>query len=310
MNNGNRVTGTLEFANTTGSYSFVSGGTSGLLRANVILNTASTSTGNVIGADFRNARGSDGTGTVTFSGTGSASLTLSGIVGNQSAARPTAIDKTSTGVLIFSGSAANTYTAGTAVSAGRLELSKTAGLDAISGSTLTISGGEVRHINANQINNTTAVTISGGHLNLNNNAETLGSLSISGSSTLSLGTGTLTLTGASTTFASGQTLNLGISSLASFGRIDAGSNLLSFAGTLNVTSTHSFSFGDSFNLFDGQLEGAFSSISLPSLSAGLQWDTNSLYSSGVISVIPEPSAFAALAGLAAVGFAATRRRRR
>ncbi len=309
MGNTTRDVSTFELTNTAGSYDFIPGGATGGLRVATILNNSSSASGNTISTNLH-ARGTNAINTLTLSGTGSASLTISSIVVDQSGTRATALNKTSTGVLILSGTAANTYTAGTTVSAGRLELSKTAGLDAISGSTLTISGGEVRHINANQINNSTAVTLSGGHLNLNNNADTLGSLSISGSSTLSLGTGTLTLSGASTTFASGQTLNLGISSLASFGRIDAGANALFFAGTLNVTGTHSFNAGDSFNLFDGDLSGTFSSVSLPSLSGGLQWDTSSLYSTGVISVIPEPSAFAALAGLGAVGFAATRRRRR
>jgi autotransporter-associated beta strand protein len=309
MGNTTRDVSTFELINTAGSYDFIPGGATGGLRVATILNNSSSASGNTISTNLH-ARGTNATNTLTLSGTGSASLTISSLIVDQSGTRATALSKTSSGVLIFSGTAANTYTAGTTVSAGRLELSKTAGLDAISGSTLTISGGEVRHINANQINNSTAVTLSGGHLNLNNNAETLGALSISGSSTLSLGTGTLTLSGASTTFASGQTLNLGISSLASFGRIDAGANALSFAGMLNVTGTHSFTAGDSFNLFDGVLSGTFSSVSLPSLSGGLQWDTSSLYATGVISVIPEPSAFAALAGLGVVGFAVTRRRRR
>lgn len=308
-NNGVR-SGSVTFENTSGTYDFIPGGTSGATVTLAFINNSTSPTGNVISAAVRNSRGSNGTGTITFSGSGTALLTLSGSIQDQSALRPTALSKTSTGILIFSGTAANTYTAGTTVSAGRLELSKTAGLDAISGSTLTISGGEVRHINANQINNSTAVTLSGGHLNLNNHAETLGALSISGSSTLSLGTGTLTLSGASTTFASGQTLNLGISSLASFGRIDAGANSLVFGGTLNITGSHSFTAGDSFDLFNGSISGTFANVTLPTLGGGLDWNLSQLYTDGVISVIPEPSTYSAFAGLAAAGLVALRRRRR
>jgi hypothetical protein len=45
--------------------------------------------------------------------------------------------------------------------------------------------------------------------------------------------------------------------------------------------------GDTFDLFEtGPPGGAFSSITLPALTAGLRWNTNSLAASGIISVEP------------------------
>ncbi len=59
------------------------------------------------------------------------------------------------------------------------------------------------------------------------------------------------------------------------------------------------SLGQSFDLFDfAQETGAFSSITLPTLSHGLAWNTSGLYSNGTISVqaqaVPEPASFAVL----------------
>jgi hypothetical protein len=64
--------------------------------------------------------------------------------------------------------------------------------------------------------------------------------------------------------------------------------LLSLGGTLDVTLLNGFApaAGSSFDIFDwGSLSGAFSSIQLPALAAGLQWDTSQLYTTGVLSVI-------------------------
>ncbi len=59
--------------------------------------------------------------------------------------------------------------------------------------------------------------------------------------------------------------------------------------------------------------GTFARINLPAIAAGYEWNTDRLFSSGyvdiVASAVPEPASAAALAGLAFLGFAATRRRR-
>lgn len=58
--------------------------------------------------------------------------------------------------------------------------------------------------------------------------------------------------------------------------------------------------GDQLQLFAaGAIAGAFDTVSLPTLGDGLRWDVNELYSTGTISVIPEPHLLALL-GIAAL----------
>lgn len=89
---------------------------------------------------------------------------------------------------------------------------------------------------------------------------------------------------------------------------------LSFGGRLTVSLINDFapSLGDSFQLFSfTSFGGSFAQVNLPTISPGLAWNTDRLYDEGTVSVsaIPEPSAFAALAGLATLALATTRRRR-
>lgn len=86
-----------------------------------------------------------------------------------------------------------------------------------------------------------------------------------------------------------------------------------FDGTLLVAGEGNFTAGLSFDLIDAaSVVGTFDNMTLPTLAEGLEWDTAQLYSTGQISVsaVPEPAAFAALAGLATLALAATRRRSR
>ena len=84
---------------------------------------------------------------------------------------------------------------------------------------------------------------------------------------------------------------------------------LAFGGTLNVTNLGgTLVEGQSFDLFDFDFalsSGIFSAVNLPSLDSGLEWNDSALYTTGVISVIPEPGTPASLAGVLAL-----RRRRR
>ncbi|MCX5653456.1 MAG: PEP-CTERM sorting domain-containing protein [Planctomycetota bacterium] len=62
-----------------------------------------------------------------------------------------------------------------------------------------------------------------------------------------------------------------------------------------------------FDILDfGGRSGEFSTLSLPDLGSGLSWDTSDLYTSGTITVVPEPATLA----LVLVGAAATVLRRR
>ena len=60
------------------------------------------------------------------------------------------------------------------------------------------------------------------------------------------------------------------------------------AGALQLTLINGFNpgVGNSFDILDwGTINGTFSSLLLPSLGAGLSWDTSQLYSTGAVSVV-------------------------
>lgn len=149
----------------------------------------------------------------------------------------------SSGVLTFSGAAANGYDGTTTVAVGQLDLSKTASTTAIAGA-LTIGDGAgaaesafVRLVNANQIANSTDVTLrSDGRLGLNNNNETIDGLySNSSAAVVSLGTGTLTVGANNDTTASyaGSISGAG----GSLTKIGTGTQTLSGLNTFGGTTT-------------------------------------------------------------------------
>lgn len=94
------------------------------------------------------------------------------------------------GAVRFAGTSANTSSVPIEIASGRLELGKTAGVNAVAATMLTLqSGTELRLLNANQISDTTSVTINSATLNSNGLSESLGTLSLSGSSIFNLGSG-------------------------------------------------------------------------------------------------------------------------
>ncbi len=100
--------------------------------------------------------------------------------------------KSGAGTLLLSGSSANTLSGSTTVNGGTLELGKSSGVTAIAGSAITVnSGGTLLLGNANQINDSASLTLNGGTFSTGSAAgfsETLGTLTLSGSSSIDLGT--------------------------------------------------------------------------------------------------------------------------
>jgi len=81
-------------------------------------------------------------------------------------------------------------------------------------------------------------------------------------------------------------------------------------GALIVSLTGGFSpaAGDQFDILDwGSRNGIFTTVELPALSGSMLWDMSQLYTTGIISVVPEPTA-AILLLLGVTGFASPIRR--
>jgi fibronectin-binding autotransporter adhesin len=140
------------------------------------------------------------------------------------------------GIVEFQGVQPNTYTGTTTVVA-LLKLNKSPNTVAVAGP-LVINGGSVQLLAAEQIANTASVTInSGTSLNLKNNNETIGPLTMNGGS-IGTGTATLTLNGNATAKAnpdgSPARIGTGVSGVFNVGAISLGS---AASRTFNVAGT-------------------------------------------------------------------------
>lgn len=126
--------------------------------------------------------------------------------------------------------------------------------------------------------------------------------------------GPLTITGDLSLLGSSYIL-LNLASATRYDRLQVNGSLTA-AGTLAIALTEDYhpASGASFTLFNRAVSGTFDAVQLPSLSAGLEWNTDSLYSSGVLSVatsaIPEPAVGSSLAGTAVLLLALVRSWRR
>ncbi|QEH39055.1 Autotransporter-associated beta strand repeat protein [Aquisphaera giovannonii] len=148
-------------------------------------------------------------GAVTFNVGAGDSLFVSGVISDSSTAAGSLI-KTGNGTLILNGPASNTYTGGTTVDSGLLDLGKAAGKVAVPGPLTIATGstpGVVRLLGDNQISPSAAVAINGGVLNLNGRQQTVGPLSmrdgsITGAGTLKLNDGIVATSTSATTHSS------------------------------------------------------------------------------------------------------------
>jgi autotransporter-associated beta strand protein len=259
----------------------------GTLTANTIYIGANGNTGNTLQIGTGGTTGSVTAAIVNYGAlvfNRSDDLTFSGAISGSGS-----LTKNGTGTLQLTG--ANTYTGSTLVSAGTVKINNSTGSAFGTGAVTVASGATL----------TGAGSFSGAFQNngsyLPGNSPALVALSSfaqSSSGTLVLELGGLTR--------GTQYDALNITGAASFG------------GTLSLTLIDGFTpaSGNTFNLFDwGSVSGSFATLDLPSLSSGLTWDTSALYTDGTLSVsaIPEPSTYAALGGLGALGVAVWRRRK-
>jgi len=102
------------------------------------------------------------------------------------------ITKTGDGRLAFTGTGANSYTGPTTINGGTLEVAKTSGVTSIASSSVVVnSGGTLLWGASDQINNSAAITLNGGTLTTGTGvgySEQVGTLTLSSSSTINLGT--------------------------------------------------------------------------------------------------------------------------
>lgn len=204
------------------------------------------------------------------------------------------LTKSGSGSFTLSHISANTYTGNTTVSAGTLVVN-----GSLASPTVTVNSGASLQ-GTGTLNN---VFLDGAFQPGNGGAGvgTLDSLTMSGTGLLHMEIGG-TDQGSSYDF-----LNITSST--------GGTGIFTANGALSVTFFGGYNPGGavSFNLFDfDSASGGFTGFNLPGLTAGLSWDTTALLTTGELSIIgtaiPEPSTYAALAGLAAFGLAAWRRR--
>ncbi|MCB1209999.1 MAG: autotransporter-associated beta strand repeat-containing protein, partial [Verrucomicrobiales bacterium] len=163
---------------------------------------------------------------------GGANLDIAPIIADGEATSG-AIIKEGAGILLFTGTEANTFTGGVTINAGTLRLNKTAGVTAVSSDIVVNTGGILQLSTSNQIADTASITLNGGTITAWSTDETIAALTQNaGGLTSSGNTGHVTVVGA-LTLAGGNILvinsNAGSSNPASW---NVGSAVLSGADIL------------------------------------------------------------------------------
>jgi autotransporter-associated beta strand protein len=181
------------------------------------------------------------------------------------------VTKTGAGTVTLSGASANTFSGMTTVSAGTLELNKTAGTDALAGN-VTVNSGAILLVSAsNQVNNSANVSLSGGTITRGSGvSEVFGNLNLTDASFLDFGTGT--------------------TGTLSFGTYTSSALLT----VQNFLPGNKLQFASGFNAALLPTGGDLSNANF-SFSNGFTTGTEGGYFT--ITAIPEPSTYLAAAGL-------------
>lgn len=286
---GNFAPGTVNIGETSGSDDATfSIGTAGVTEnAAIVVRAGSAGTLRISSAQSSGDATFSGTvsldNNVTLSSSSGGRTILSGEVkdglgaGNFGAAVNTA------GTVQLAGTTGNSGTTWT-VQAGTLELNKTAGTDAIAGTTVIQNGGTLRNLTNNQINNTNSVTInSGGTWDLNGRSETVNSVTNSG--ILSIGAGQLITTNSGGTWSgtvsasSGGSLVFvgGVTGLSAANTgLASGSEIYVVGGTVGLNNN---SAAGSATIFLGETNGS-ATARLDSSSANVNIGNNIVVRSG------------------------------
>ncbi|MGJ8652432.1 MAG: beta strand repeat-containing protein [Opitutaceae bacterium] len=178
---------------------------------------------------------------------------------------------------------------------------------------VTVSDGELIWDNNDGATITGTVSVADG-ATLSGSGVIGGAISIAGELNPGNSPGTMEFT-EDLTLESTATLNLEFEGLLA-GEFDVllndGDNTLTAGGTLDlIVGAYTATLGDSFVVFEnwGGFAGSFSSITGTDLGGGLSFDTSTLLTNGTLTVVPETSSYALLAGLLALASIAVRRRR-
>jgi autotransporter-associated beta strand protein len=273
-------------AMSSAAYSITGTGSFSTTTANVILDTATVAladTGSLSLGGNDTIGGLSGTGgTVSLSDktltTSSGSdTTYSGVISGTGGQ----LTKSGNGKLTLSGGTANTFTGLTTVSGGTLELSKTAGVNAIAGA-VTVNSGVLLLSVSHQVDSEAGdtVTLSGGTIQRASGvSEVFGNLNVTSASIINFG-GTAQ------------------SNFLEFGSVTGGSNL----------TVSNFLIGNQFKFAAANLDAGTTIANSFTYSTS---DTRSYSFSGstfTITAIPEPSTYFAAAGLFALFLWPIRRR--
>jgi fibronectin-binding autotransporter adhesin len=181
--------------------------------------------------------------------------------------------------------AANTYTGATFITAGALAPTNSASI--ASSTNINLSNGGIFDVSGTTSH---AMTLGSGKM-LSGDGQVNGNFTLASGATLAPGNNDL----GSLSFSNALTLNSGSKTIMNISHDSQANNVVSVAGTFNWGGALVVSndddpeqAGDAFQLFSAPgFTGNFGSITLPALTPGLYWNTNTFTIDGTIRVITE-----------------------